>query len=296
LKDFFKENWKIAAACACGAFLLSLLIGLIAQNPFGVMLLRAFLLALLFAGLGVGARLVVKTYLPDLLATGAASAAAIQGEAGQGAGKNPRGTAAVNPRGTAAVNPRGTATRVDIVLPQDDGLEQQLYTANGRSGKPSSEIAAAEAGPEAGAALAEESESAGYRGSESAGYRDEDASARAEEQAIGELDEELAEELTSTAEDRQAEEFAETAEAEETEAGEIPPPDRDTEGTLDSLPDISNLEVAPDPGSAEPSPRRAKRSPAAESPSEAMRGSLSGQDPATLARAIRTVLKNEEKG
>ncbi len=39
VKDFVRDVWKIAAACACGAFFLSLVIGLFAGNPFGVVLL-----------------------------------------------------------------------------------------------------------------------------------------------------------------------------------------------------------------------------------------------------------------
>ncbi|HET6452114.1 MAG TPA: hypothetical protein VFI08_12425, partial [Spirochaetia bacterium] len=66
MRDFFKDVWKIAAGTAAGAFLLSLLIGLAAANPFGIAFSRAFLLALVFGALGAGVRAIIKAYLPEL--------------------------------------------------------------------------------------------------------------------------------------------------------------------------------------------------------------------------------------
>ena len=62
----------------------------------------------------------------------------------------------------------------------------------------------------------------------------------------------------------------------------------DTE--LGSLPDISSLGGSGSVARASPPPR------AAQTPEDVMKGALGGRDPATLARAIRTVLKREEKG
>ena len=104
VKDFVRDVWKIAAACASGAFLLSLVIGLIAGNPFGIAFFRALLFGILFAGLGVGLRFVVRAYLPELAAAGAPAGSA---------------DASTEPR---AAGQRGTA--VDIVLPEDDSLRQ----------------------------------------------------------------------------------------------------------------------------------------------------------------------------
>ena len=67
------------------------------------------------------------------------------------------------------------------------------------------------------------------------------------------------------------------------------------EGSLDSLPDISNLEIAAEQVSSTAGARSIQR-PGRETPGDAMRGAVSAQDPATLAKAIRTVLKRDEKG
>src|SRR5208283_4953422 len=75
LKGFVGDVWKIAAAFASGAFLLSLVTGLAAANPFGVVVARALLLAVLFAGLGAGLRFVIKRYLPELLGSSSSTAA-----------------------------------------------------------------------------------------------------------------------------------------------------------------------------------------------------------------------------
>ncbi len=62
---------------------------------------------------------------------------------------------------------------------------------------------------------------------------------------------------------------------------------------LDALPDIGSLEaLGPAPGRSR-APRRAGSGASAE---EAMRSLASQEDPSTLARAIRTVLKREDKG
>jgi hypothetical protein len=117
---------------------------------------------------------------------------------------------------------------------------------------------------------------------------DEDAGTDAEAETLSELSSELAGD--------EPERPASGAEAEREPRGRRGEnrggaAERESEGGLDSLPDISSLEVAAesDNGAREPSARRA-------SPTDALRGAVSGQDPLTIARAIRTVLKRDEKG
>ena len=250
VKDFVRDVWKIAAACAAGAFLLSLVIGLIAGNPFGVALFRALLSSVLFAGLGAGLRVVVKGYLPELLASNEEKA----GKTGADESADHRGAA------------------VDIVLPEDDGLRRQAYSGSPRSARASSSESV-EADGEPDEVLDADS-------------MHEDSASQAEAQALGELSEELAEELPG------APDSAEEAKPE----GELPRSARESTEDLDSLPDIAALEAPtelnPGPGST-----RSSRIPTSgERPGDAVRNVLSGQDPATLARALRTVLKKDEKG
>jgi hypothetical protein len=272
VKDFVGDFWKIAAACAGGAFLLSLVIGLFAGNPFGVVIFRAFLLAVLFAGLGAGLRFVVKAYLPELIAS---SSTVDEGS---------RADAAAPSGADKAADHRGTA--VDITLQDDDGLRRQAYGGSGRTprSRPS----------EPGEGNAED---AGDEGLEAS--LDEDFMSQGDTPGLPELAEELEEELPQARESTetggsagvQSEEDA----VEETEsAEELPRAMRQAPGGVDSLLDIDGLEV-PAEKPARP-PVRPLRSVEGEKPGDAARSALSGQDPSTLARAIRTVLKNAEKG
>ena len=128
VKDFVRDVWKVAAACASGAFFLSLVIGLFAGNPFGVVFFRALLLAVLFAGLGAGLRFVVKAYLPGLVASAPSPA-------GSDEGRSRAGMAGQSGPDTSAEH-RGAA--VDIVLQDDDGLRQQAYGGSRRAARSSS--------------------------------------------------------------------------------------------------------------------------------------------------------------
>jgi len=262
VKDFLKDNWKTAAACALGAFLLSLLVGLISRNPFGVVLLRAFLLAILFAGLGVGARLAAWTYLPEL------------------AGASP---------GAQPESPDSRGRNVDILLPEENPQ------ASARTGRRS-------AGAGAGGGT-------GDMTADADAALEEESTAQQEAHARGELADELAEELPS------ASEQAQSPEEDASELADVPdpgPPHRGGRGglssapgglssggsaeDLDVLPDISSLEIAPDEMAGRAAGRAARRTGDGETPRDALRGAVSGQDPATIARAIRTVLKKDEKG
>ena len=236
MRDFVKESWKIAAAFAAGAFLLSLLIGLITRNPFGTVFLRALLLALVFAVLGAGLRSLVRTYLPELAGGGAAPPAPPDDKRG---------------------------SRVDIVL--DD-----------------------EAAPGAPADLS---------GAEEVEPMDEEPAdateetAQAEAQALGELADELAEDADA----------ADGGSGEEVMEGEEPGPpaaSRAGAGDIDELPDIGPLEEPERPGARGGPGRGAKPMGGAdrEKAEDALKSTMARQDPATLARALRTVLKKDDKG
>jgi hypothetical protein len=59
-------NWKIPAGFAAFGSLVSLLAGIIGGNPFGVILLRLVLSAVVCAGLGLIVNVILKKYLPEL--------------------------------------------------------------------------------------------------------------------------------------------------------------------------------------------------------------------------------------
>jgi len=270
VRDFVRDAWRIAAAFAAGAFVLSLVIGLIASNPFGVAVSRAFLLALLFAGLGAALRGVVKAFLPEILGTANAAA------------------------GPAA---DGKAGGVDIVLPEDETLQSQAIerpAARPRRGRGDQDQT-----------LAPQDTEGIEEPSEVLDAPDDDEMAAAEAQALGALATELGQEPGPAAESlRAGEEGAAGAsspasfvqgEAQSPEERDLPL-GADQPGELDALPELGELEPEP-PVAQRGSPvPRAPRRGAGESPEDAVRNLLSNEDPATLARAIRTHLKRDEKG
>jgi hypothetical protein len=96
VKDVLREYGRTVALFSAAGLVLSLLVGLLARNPFGVMLLRALLFAVLFGGVGAGLRYIVRRFLPELVAGEAAGAAAAD---------------------DASVRPEGST--IDIVLPEE---------------------------------------------------------------------------------------------------------------------------------------------------------------------------------
>jgi len=62
------SNWKIPVIFSGFGAGVSLLAGIIGGNPFGVILLRLILSALVCGGLGLGVNLIVKKFLPELSA------------------------------------------------------------------------------------------------------------------------------------------------------------------------------------------------------------------------------------
>jgi hypothetical protein len=269
VKDFVREYWKTAAAGAAGAFLISLLVGLVTRNPFGVVILRALLLAVLFAGLGAGLRYLVRTYLPELAEPDVAPRA-----------------------GAGSTKGDGRGGRVDIVLPEENPPGMRHYGTDNQDQRGAHDAPSAAAGADMG------EESALF----DAGLGDAKA-AQSESDGLAELAEELGEEL-SPSED--AEKVRGDDEVEAGRGGGTRSHDKDTEGSpdfagldsgrredLDSLPDISNLEVSAESG---PSAVQEGIRSSGERPEDAVRGAVSGQDPATIAKAIRTVLRRDEKG
>jgi hypothetical protein len=270
VKDFVREYWKSAAAGAAGSFLLSLLVGLVTRNPFGVVFLRALLLAVLFAGLAAALMYLIRTHLLETAREGASA------QAGRGDTRDDR---------------RGE--RIDIVLPEESPIGSERYGTGGRGARsPGLE----DENPSLlGAGLVQE------EGAVPGGF----ASEQADSEGLAELAEELAEEVPQSAAyvGAQADETEEvpgdTVEAEEAdemrENADARGPGKRISDDRDGLPDISNLEIATETNGEEPEALPGNR-PGGARPEDALRGAVSGQDPATIARAIRTVLKRDDKG
>jgi hypothetical protein len=222
VKDALREYGRTVAIFAAAGLVLSLLVGLLARNPFGVMVLRALLFAILFSGVGAGMQYVVRRFLPEIAGSEAAG---------------PEGG------GDAAVKPEGST--IDIVLPEEP-------------------VPAAEA-PEGRGETLEELPGTG--------------------EAIGDT---VVEELDG------AEPVPGPAPAPAPEpAPRVVGRARIRDG-LDGLPDIGSIGTGGD--AARSNTRNATRFPGARAkPSDATRDVLEREDPATLARAVRTVLKREER-
>jgi len=60
-------NWKLLAGFSLFGGVISLISGIAGGNPFGVILLRLLLSAIVFGALGLGVQTVLRRYLPDLL-------------------------------------------------------------------------------------------------------------------------------------------------------------------------------------------------------------------------------------
>jgi hypothetical protein len=183
----------------------------------------------------------------------------------------------------AADGPGARSGSVDIVVPDDEALRRQAYQGGGRPA-PDAQGGAAEPGEELVAV-------------------GEEGPAGADAGPAEELPEELAEELPP--QERSGESAAlageEVSEAEVVEESWSADDLLSEPATadLDALPDIEDLEPPAAPAGRPPAARRPSRLPpprVGETPEEAMRSFLGSQDPATLARAIRTSLKKDEKG
>jgi hypothetical protein len=286
VKDVVREYWKSAAACAAGSFLLSLLVGLITRNPFGVVFLRAFLLAVLFAGLAAALRYLVRTHLLEV--------------AKEGASARPEGADTRDDR-------RGE--RVDIVLPEENPIGRERHGSSSRESRPfgsegenPSPLGAGlgEDGMILNAGLGEGVDVPGGLGADVPGGFGADETSS---EGLEELVEELAEGAPQSAEhigsqrgedDEVRGDSVEEDDVQES-AGPIIGPGRGISDARDGLPDISNLETATETNADERAALKGTR-PGGLRTEDALREAVSGQDPATIARAIRTVLKRENKG
>ena len=267
MKDFVREYWKTAAAGAAGAFLLSLLVGLVTRNPFGIVFMRALLLGVLFAGLLAVIRYLIRTHLRELAAQSVSA-----GTSGADTNEDKRGS------------------RVDIVLPEEGPIGAQFNRANNQGSHrvDADEESLTEADTILNAGLGE------------------GGANQAESDGLGELAEELAEELPgdsdhtgddAVVEEESREKWSARTAGHGSQRKSLDPDGPGTGKTEDreGLPDISNLEIETDSSVDEQVALKGTR-PARQRPDDALRGAVSGQDPATIARAIRTVLKRDDKG
>lgn len=102
MKEALREYGRTVAIFAAAGLVLSLLVGVLAGNPFGVMVLRALLFAVLFGGVGAGMQFVVRRYLPGLAGT-EPSADAPSGE----------------PVESTDADAKSGGSTIDIVLPEE---------------------------------------------------------------------------------------------------------------------------------------------------------------------------------
>jgi hypothetical protein len=278
--DFVREYGRIAGFFAAAAFILSLCIGLLSRNPFSTALLRAFLLAVVFAGLGAGLKAVIQRWLPELAERRAA--------------------------GPASDAEAGVGQAVDIVLPGGGYAGAPAVDSGDQAGEP------LEAGDEA-APLAEEAEDLAAEAEE---LPAEQETAVGPGAAGGSEQEAPLESLDAVSEEDEAAPGEAAPVRREPPSGpDSPGPDEElptqalSRAGRDALPDLGELGApsrSADPQGAPPAPKRAPgpvpgRLPArpsrrAATPDDAMRGALSSEDPESLAKAIRTVLKRDDKG
>ena len=245
MKDFVREYIRIAAIVAGAAFFLSLIVGLIAGNPFGTAFIRAFFLGVCFGLIGVGLAFTVKKYLPEVVQQG--SEESLQSEPAE-------------------------KHAVDIVLPEEN--PQTLSDAEDVSDvEPAEEV--------------EDTVGEGIEATESDTFSEEETQPEAA----------VSDEAETPAEQAAAPQGAESSE----ERGGARPRKADRLDDLDTLPDIAGIAVTASPspsygnepaGEIAPTPRHSRPRADASTPE----GYLSNEDPESLARAIRTVLKRDDRG
>ncbi|MFW5683726.1 MAG: hypothetical protein ACOC1I_02640 [Spirochaetota bacterium] len=270
-------DWRASAVAAAAAFLLSLLIGIIAGVTFGTLILRAVLGAVVFGGGAVGVQLVMDRFLPELR----------QSVSGDASGETQLGS------------------RVDIVVDDDaiDGGDFELAETTGAHSEDAESEGVLEEAGEPARALA----GSPYDGVESASPDEHiEREARTSGFAPG-----LAADEVRTSED--ADDVAELEEAEGDEDGvlEAEPVD-EAEPSMTRRPEPASSshsadepevldeveDAATEANSASGLPdiegfsgSFADSTPVADEREET---TSSGEDPGIMARAIRTVLKREE--
>ncbi len=260
MKDFIRENGRTIAIIAAAAMILSLIIGLFTRNSFGVALLRAIFLALSFAFFAAAVLFTLKKYLPEI------------------AGKESPAR--------ATESDASTGHAVDIVLP-----EEPMVGAEKEEGGVVLEPQGSKLGPERYAEASTE------RYDEPDVLESADAVETLEEPITPENGEKSGPSSGGDSADGTADlstlGSAEGSGGSETgEATDSPKrTQRDDTGGLDTLPDFGFLgETAKTGTGARAAKQRARK------PEDAARGFVSEEDPETLAKAIRTVIKRDEKG
>jgi hypothetical protein len=251
-----REYGKMAGIASAGAFLLSLAVGLVSRNPFGVALARALLFAVLFAGLAAGARYLLAKYLPELVMS---ASPPVDGASGQ---------------------------TIDITLPEErPAPSRRVDESASLSGEaelaeePDAELTDISGGPLHSAA------------GEPAIERERTLT---QDDLLGNELEDILPPLTDEESAAGADGGAESVEEAESVTEESP-----SEGAVEAQaraeadPDLGRL---PEIASIGEPPRGERPRRRASTPEGEMKGALGNRDPATLARAIRTVLKREEKG
>ena len=134
-------NWKVIAISAAVAFVLSCLTGLISGIMFGVLLLRASVVAVLFGVAGGAVSLLIARFLPELLGQGEPDQTAFeQDEIGQQVDimSEPLETEAFADESPVSETPRAET-------PRAEALQTEPRMAEGEP--PESESATEQAGP-----------------------------------------------------------------------------------------------------------------------------------------------------
>ncbi len=255
MKDFIRENGRTIAIIAAAAMILSLIIGLLTRNSFGVAFFRAIFLALFFGLFAAAILFTLKKYLPELSAREIPVKTAESDEA--------------------------LGHAVDIVLPEEPmvGVEKEEGGVVLKSQE-------AESGPER------------YAEASTDQYDEPDMleSADAVETPEAPMTREKGEKSGPSGGDSANGTADLTAlDSDGSETGEatdrLKRTQRGNTGGLDALPDFGFLGETVKTGSgARAAGQRARK------PEDAARGFVSEEDPETLAKAIRTVIKRDEKG
>ncbi|MGA2615279.1 MAG: hypothetical protein ABSG38_17725 [Spirochaetia bacterium] len=275
-----REYGKTAGFAAAGAFLLSLVVGLVSRNPFGAALARALLLAVVFACLAAAARYILAKYLPELVTTTPSPGTSAVGQ-NVDITLPEEGPPAAARAGVYERTPRAPVTAEgDVEEPEElaaDLTREDTEPQGDAAGKHAA-LGPEESGQaEQGDILADELDDVlpplADMGAETEGFSAGEAEAGGDS----------VEEAESVPEDGTGRSAAE---------GEVTP---DADSELGRLPEISSFGNPSSARGAAP-PLRSRRGGESSRPEDEMKGALGSQDPATLARAIRTVLKRDEKG
>jgi hypothetical protein len=223
------NQWRYYAGAGLFAAVISLISGILGGNPFGVILLRMLLSALVLAGVALGVGILLRKFLPELMQEAAAGAAGDE-------------------------KPEAV---VDIVLPEENPHQE-------RAGMP-------EGASDEALDFAEVEEP-----------DDADTGEAAVVEPLEELDEEAASEAVSPEVDEEVEEAIPLEEDIATEGNE----------EIDTLPDMEQFDstnyVGPDiSGLANGGDDFTQAQ---------VDGIMSKEDPAQLAKAVRTFLKKDQEG